>query len=336
MIPHIEKALRSFTDAEVLEAVEAKKQGRVPKRDPLRTAEFKQFISAQPEQAGDYPGPGEEFFIRRAVSRGGLPPGVARVVLAHRLREARVQTGFTRFEAKTPDLQGEFSEEDIGVRTAPLAARVTWLPGVEVRGEGLFVQLDEDAVRRWEARPEVVERVRALAAGYRSWIRRRTGGRPEKEARLPEFYGGRYYLLHSLSHLLIQAVSLECGYSASAIRERIYCSRPGEATPMAALLLSTGTTGTEGTLGGLLAQGRVLRQHLGRAFDLGVLCSNDPVCAAHDPVHDPTERNLEGAACHGCLFIAEPSCEQFNHFLDRALVFPSIGLERVAFFTERP
>jgi hypothetical protein len=105
---------------------------------------------------------------------------------------------------------------------------------------------------------------------------------------------------------------------------------------MAGILFSTGTTGAEGTLGGLLEQGRALSAHLARAFDQGVLCSNDPVCAAHDPGRDPTERYLHGAACHGCLFIAEPSCEHQNRFLDRALVVPTIGHEGAAFFRERP
>lgn len=152
------------------------------------------------------------------------------------------------------------------------------------------------------------------------------------------FPGVRFYLLHSLSHLLITAISLECGYAASAIRERIYCASHGDPrAPMAAILLSTGTPGTEGTLGGLVDQGRFLRAHLRQAYDLGVLCSNDPVCAGHNPAQDPAERHLEGAACHGCLFIAECSCERFNNFLDRSLVVPTLGHDRaLAFFAERP
>ena len=147
------------------------------------------------------------------------------------------------------------------------------------------------------------------------------------------FPGMRFYLLHSLSHLLLSAISLECGYAASAIRERIYCAAATAPVPMAAILLSTGTSGTEGTLGGLVEQGRALREHLRHAHDLGSLCSNDPVCAAHSPRKDYAERWLEGAACHGCLFVAECSCERFNHYLDRALVVPTIGHEDAAFFT---
>jgi hypothetical protein len=106
---------------------------------------------------------------------------------------------------------------------------------------------------------------------------------------------------------------------------------------MAAILLSTGTSGAEGTLGGLVQQGRRIQEHLGRAFDLGRLCSSDPVCASHSPADDPAERFLEGAACHGCLFVAESSCERYNRYLDRALVVPCLGHPPgLAFFPERP
>ena len=45
------------------------------------------------------------------------------------------------------------------------------------------------------------------------------------------------------------------------------------------------------------------------------------MCAAHDPSSESSDRRTEGAACHGCLYIAECSCERFN----RALVVPTIG-----------
>ena len=38
-------------------------------------------------------------------------------------------------------------------------------------------------------------RVDLLFRGYRHWVKRRTGGKLGKEALLPAFYGGRYYLL---------------------------------------------------------------------------------------------------------------------------------------------
>jgi hypothetical protein len=53
---------------------------------------------------------------------------------------------------------------------------------------------------------------------------------------------------------------------------------------------------------------------------LGRLCSNDPVCAQHRPDNQAEDRLLSGAACHGCVLLAESSCERRNDFLDRALV----------------
>jgi hypothetical protein len=43
---------------------------------------------------------------------------------------------------------------------------------------------------------------------------------------------------------------------------------------------------------------------------------------------------MHGAACHGCLLIAEPSCERRNELLDRSLVVPTVDLADAAFFAE--
>jgi hypothetical protein len=321
-IPAIGAALRECGDADVLRAIGDIREGRQIERAPLRTAEFREICRARPEQRGELPGDDEQDFSARTLPRDPqLPSGIEQVILLHKLREVRAQVGFTRIEAVSPDLQGEF---DLQVRPARLGLQTNWLPATEIRGEGVFVKLDEERLRQWERSPPVERRARELLAGYDAWVRKQGGG--------PEFPGARFYFLHSLSHLLLTAVSLECGYPASAIRERIYCSKPEDPEKMAAILLSTGSSGAEGTLGGLVEQGRALARHLGSALGFGRLCSNDPVCALHSPRADPGERHLEGAACHGCLFAAECSCERFNHFLDRALVVPAIGCEDAAFF----
>jgi hypothetical protein len=319
-IRKVKEKLAGYSDAEVLEAIENRRAGRTPERKPLRVAEFEQLVSQPVETPGDLPGPDDDFFARTAAG-AGLTAGVSQVVLVHKLREVRAQIGFTRLEPVTADLQGEF---DLDVQSAPLGLLTDWLPASEIRGEGVFLRLDEQRLMEWEKRPAVLARGAKLLAGYKQW--------KAAQDHAPEFPGMRFYLLHSLSHLLISGLSLECGYAASAIRERLYCD-PG----MAGILLSTGSSGSEGTLGGLVDQGRDLQSHLRRAYDLGVLCSNDPVCAHHSPEADPTDRFLEGAACHGCLFIAECSCERFNRYLDRALVVPTIGHDpELAFFKVRP
>ena len=121
---------------------------------------------------------------------------------------------------------------------------------------------------------------------------------------------------------------MECGYPASSIRERIY------AIPELGygVLLYTGSSDAEGTLGGLVQVGRRIHDHVRNALEMGELCSNDPVCAQHDPPNPHEHRFLHGAACHGCLLIAETSCEQQNEFLDRALVVPTVERSGIEFF----
>lgn len=322
-IPKVQEALGSASDADVLDVINQIRLGGPVTREPLRTAEYRQFVAVEKEKAGELPPAVGDFFAREAQPGGGPIPKIARLVLVPKLREVRVQIGFTRLEPVMPDLEGEF---DLEVQSAPLSLTQDWLPATEVRGEGVFIQLDERAIREWETRPEVEARERELRAGYRDWLETlRKDNAPVKRENAPPFPGARFYLLHSLSHLLLSAISLECGYAASAIRERIYCAPADADTPMAAILLSTGSPGTEGTLGGLVEQGRNLKRHLKTALDLGRLCSNDPVCAGHSPQKDYAERYLEGSACHGCLFIAESSCERFNRYLDRSLVVPTMG-----------
>jgi len=188
------------------------------------------------------------------------------------------------------------------------------VPAIENKGEGIFISFRQAAIEQWRNRDAVQKRGLDLYKGFEEW-RSQRGIDPDKA----KFPGLPYIMLHSLSHLLITAVSLECGYAASSIRERIYAGESGYG-----ILLYTGTSGSEGTLGGLVQVGKRIEHHLTTALEMGKLCSNDPVCAQHQPSNRQEDRLLHGAACHGCLLIAEPSCERRNEFLDRALVIDTV------------
>ena len=54
-------------------------------------------------------------------------------------------------------------------------------------------------------------------------------------------------MLHSLAHMLMTSIALECGYPASSLRERVYA---GEGRY--GILIYTGASDSEGTLGGLV------------------------------------------------------------------------------------
>jgi hypothetical protein len=314
----VQAALEGYPDDAVYAEVQRRKKGVRAVEKRIKQVELETFLASQDELGEDKPD-GDFHAVRRPAEEAdpAFAPVIERVVLVHRLREVIAQLGFTRFEADQADVEGELNLE---VRRAELAREVSWVPAVENRGEGVFVAFRKDALGAWLARPEVKARGRNLEAGFNAWM----AEHPNSKARFP---GLPYILLHSLSHLLITAVSLECGYAASSIRERIYAGEAGFG-----ILLYTGTADAEGTLGGLVQVGRRVEAHLRNALELGRLCSNDPVCAQHAPESREEARFLHGAACHGCLLIAETSCERRNEFLDRSLVVGTVDEAGAEFF----
>jgi hypothetical protein len=322
--PRVTEKLVGLSDAEVLKAIEEIRGGSAAER-PVKQVELEALLAA-PEGFGDDVPVDMNFHARRLPeSVWRKPPrivGVEAVIQLHRLREVLALIGFTRFEAVTPDIYGEYETD---VQRAPIALDPTWFPAVENRGEGLFIQLSSAAISSWLERQAVKDRVDALAQGHATWVEHRKHPRP--------FPGGPYVLLHTLSHLLVQSLAMSCGYPASSLRERIYADHLGDRY---GILLYTASPDAEGTLGGLVQQARYVEDHLLQALRSGALCSNDPVCAHHVPGKSMEGRWLHGAACHGCALIAETSCEMRNDYLDRGLVVPILGTSEAAFFGEVP
>ena len=315
----VQAALEGLSDDEVFAEVQARHRAAIEPAKSVKHAELDTLATSRETIGEDTP---DGVFFARALAKGHwdrpwMQP-IERVVLVHRLREVVALVGFTRFEALAPDIEGEF---EMGVRRASLARETTWLPAIENKGEGVFLYVRRAAIEAWMARADVQARGRQLAAGFERWQQEHPGTHRQ-------FPGLPYIMLHSFAHLLITAVSLECGYPASSLRERIYAV-PGVGY---GVLLYTGTTDAEGTLGGLIQVGRRLHEHVRTALEMGELCSNDPVCSQHYPQNPHESRFLHGAACHGCLLIAETSCEQHNDFLDRALVVPTVDNLGVQFF----
>ena len=322
--PKIAEKLASFGEQEILEAIRETKTGKVGER-PIKQVELEALLAA-PEGFGDDVPVDPNFHARRlpdpAWRRSRRCDGIASVIQLHRLREVLALVGFTRFEAVTPDIDGEY---DTDVERADIALEPQWFPAVENRGEGLFVLLRPEEVRSWLGRAGVKQRLDALSTGHKRWTKDRKVQRP--------FPGGPYVLLHTLSHLLLQSLSMRCGYPTSSIRERIYVDTEAERF---GILLYTGSPDAEGTLGGLVQQARHLEDHLVQALRMSALCSNDPICAQHAPGKSMEGRWLHGAACHGCALVAETSCEMRNDYLDRALVVPAVGVPDAAFFPALP
>lgn len=249
-----------------------------------------------------------------------------RVVLVEKLREVSACIGFTRITSPGDFAEsGELPEE----HRAPLSRRSPlWVPAAEVRGEGIFLQFDEQAIQRWTQQPLIQAFERDAFEAHKRW--RRARRIPDPQTGFP---GVRYMLLHSFAHALMRQVALESGYTVASIRERIYALNPtDEDGPMAGVLLYTAAPDSEGTLGGLVSLGapHVLGRHIAGALDAMRLCASDPLCAEHTPLTEP--QTLHGAACHACLFAPETSCERGNKYLDRSLLVPTVDREGLDFF----
>ena len=244
---------------------------------------------------------------------------LSKVNLVERLRETRVFFGFDRLEQNgASSLVGM---PDIAMhhlfRRPPAQPQDRWLPAVEVFGEGIYVELDEEAVNDWQASHAdwLTERLDDAFVARASGILQTLPplGPAGRE------WTSRYLLVHSLAHILINQLVFECGYSTASLRERLYVSADSDA-PMAAFLIYTSAGDSEGTLGGLVSIGRperlgpVLLRALGRAS----WCSADPVCSENLGGQGSRLANL--AACHSCILLPETSCETINQALDRAMV----------------
>jgi hypothetical protein len=310
--------LEQFTPEQVWSGLSRRREGAEETELDLREEEWRA-LQVEPSSID----PKAEFHSRSVTVAPEVEHFVERVVLLERLREVRALRGFTRIDP-IPDI-GEMGEvEALQSGMAPIMRQgpPQWYPGVDFRGEGVFIQLREAAIAEWEARPAVREMAFQHGQAQRSWSQARglefTDARP-----------ARYLLLHSLSHLVIRQLSLDCGYASTSLRERIY-SADADDNPMAGVLVYTATSDSDGSLGGLVEMGRPedLGPLISRALEGALLCAGDPFCASQEP---NGSGQLNGAACHACLLISETACEAGNRHLNRAALVPTLRESRTAF-----
>ncbi|MFI2200672.1 DrmB family protein [Streptomyces sp. NPDC020192] len=231
------------------------------------------------------------------------PLGVTGPMLVKKLREVRALKAFTRLVN---------AESTTDPKEMPLSERsLRWLPAMEVRGEGVFLRLNEDRLGAWEKTTAVAARIERMRTAHQRLLEQRAED-PSRVVASPAT--PRMVLLHTLAHVLINEWSLEAGYPAASLRERLYA-----ADDMAGVLVYTATSDSAGSLGGLVAQGEpgILARTVRSAVRRAEWCSSDPLCME-------TEASGTGginlAACHACVMLPETSCEHNNILLDRALL----------------
>ncbi|NSW84103.1 MAG: DUF1998 domain-containing protein [Syntrophothermus sp.] len=275
----------------------------------IMEGEYRAFLQGSEDEEG-------QFKTKTVPVPSLLKDYVDRVVLAVRLREVMALLGFKRIEP-------EYDIDDPATYNPVSRERKDWLPAVELKGEGIFIRLKEDKLVEWEKRPAV--RVRYSSSNFSGHYLARKG------------YGfsPRYVLLHTLAHLLIRQIVLDCGYSSASIKERIYCTFSNEEQhiDMAGILLYTAASDSEGSLGGLVREGlpERLENTFLRMIESASWCSEDPLCIQSQ---GQGMHALNLAACHACTLLPETSCEKWNCYLDRAALVGVLEDSSTGFFSE--
>ena len=160
----VKTVLEGISDDEIWSEIQARRGESSQQNKSVKQAELETLITSKDELGNDKP---DGDFFARALPRKKWDKtwmkDIHRVVLVHRLREVVAQVGFTRFEAAAPDMEGEL---EIGVRRAALAREMTWVPAIENRGEGIFLQFDADTVNKWATSKRVTEYGESLLRGF--------------------------------------------------------------------------------------------------------------------------------------------------------------------------
>lgn len=269
----------------------------------LREEEYQQFISGV-----DFNDERDrEFEMRVEKVPGVLAPYISQIVRVVRLREVIALEGFTRINP--PDRESKSNISPISTK------KIDWLPAIEVRGEGIFIGLNIEKLRKWERNETFISRVRKQNERLsEEWSRRYT------DSIQPRVLTPRFFLIHTFAHALMKGLTMECGYSSSSLKERIYVS--GDEGEMAGLLIYTASSDSDGTLGGLQRQGQAgkITPTIINAIREMEWCSSDPLCI-YGMIAAPD--HYSPSACHACCLVPETSCEEYNRFLDRGTL---IGL----------
>jgi len=251
--------------------------------------------------------------------------GINKLLKINRLKLTSVQTGFSRQEPIDKDLFADNTMDDF-IRVSKEAVKAKYtsskgkatklLPGIESFGEGIFIDFDFDKIRSWfseqSKNKEFKKRVETLRNNAENSEYRSS---EEKKKMFDNLgYLAKFIFIHTFSHILIKELEFLTGYSASSISERLYVNEEN----MQGVLIYT-MAGAEGSFGGLVSQAnperfiKIVESALARAKD----CASDPIC------YNSEGQGIGGlniAACYSCTLLPETSCEEFNSYLDRALL----------------
>ena len=241
-----------------------------------------------------------------------------RIVKVERLRETRAFLGFSRL---VPVAAGE-EKVQINIKDK------NWLPAVEVRGEGIFIEFNKEKLNSWAATFKKAGSGERLNQQINNAINNGKINFSRRNA-----CDDKFILIHTFSHVLIRQLTFECGYDASSLKERLYSGIDEDGTEMAGVLIYTASGDSEGSLGGLVerAKPEYFENTVRMAIEEAKFCSNDPIC------HETDKQGLEGynvSACHACALLPETCCEHSNLLLDRRSLIGTFDDPEVGYFSD--
>jgi hypothetical protein len=239
------------------------------------------------------------------------------ISLIPKLRETRAFAGFSR---RVPRSDNLYRKKKMLSRKS-----LNWLPAIEVYGEGIFFEFDTEPLREWASNSLIQERAKKLGQQY---------GKSFFSGEKNNYYiRAEFILIHTFAHLLINQLAFECGYGSSSIRERIYCEKSNNVLDMAGVLIYTASGDSEGSLGGLVRQGKSgrIEDTIISALINALWCTSDPICI-QSTGQGTDSCNL--AACHNCAILPETCCEEGNRLLDRAMVVGTLDEPDIGFFSD--
>ena len=242
---------------------------------------------------------------------------VNNVVLIDSILQTRALAGFNR---RGGNLGLENAKEMLWRTKQNVGNR--WLPAVRASGEGIFLEFNLSKFSKHINSVIVQNRLKPLIENLHK--EENSGYKQDREIRFGLLF------VHTLSHLLINEIAFEAGYSAASVSERLYVSNAGDEFDMTGLLIYTSQGDVEGTMGGLVSLGEPERFNIlfENAIRRSLWCSTDPVCN-ETGTQGPGGLNI--GACYACALLPETSCETFNLFLDRGVIVgtqqnPELGI----------
>ncbi len=251
-------------------------------------------------------------FRHEDIEKSSLMDTLSNLIVIDKAIINQTLIGFNRIRSESFE-SIEDGEEKKSI-FVPVTAKNLY-PTVETKTEGFFIELKRDKLNEWVNKnslyiQSIHNKIKTIPVSSMVLFSK---DKKKRDIELAEFF-----LLHSLSHYLIQSLCFSSGYNAMSLRERLYFF-----DNVRGLAILTSSGDSEGSLGGVAYNGSLTRiiKHFKSMLENLEICSNDPICQMSEP-HGHQNHNF--AACHACIILPETACEFMNQYLDRNSLIGSL------------